>query len=154
MEKAKLFDYEVFSNGDIYHQGKKVKYKKSIRVIWVGKFTRYVSYARFVYYAFHQDDFDFNNHSYCVKHKDDNIENNSINNLYITNSKDYLRGEKHKMSKLTKEQIQEIRRLYEQGQDKSQSLNAPIKKMSYRKLAMMYNVNHNTIRRIIKESEV
>lgn len=149
MEKVELFGYIVYANGEIYRDGVKVNYQKTIRVMWNNKFSRFVSYARFVYYAFHQD-FNFNDRSFCVKHKDENEENNAIDNLYATNKKEYLKGEKHKLSKLTDKQIEEIKYLYEYGQDKSQNLNAPIKKVSYRKLATMYGVNHNVIRRIVK----
>ncbi len=152
MEKAELFDYVVYANGEIYRNGAKVNYQKNIRVMWGQKFSRFVSYARFVYYAFHQD-FDFNDHSFCIRHKDGNAENNAIENLYATNKKEYLRGGKHKMAKLTDRQIAEIKYLYNYGQDKSQDLNAPTKKVSYRKLASMYGVNHNVIRRIVKEEE-
>lgn len=154
MKKTTLFEYEAYENGDIYYNNEKVEYRKSIKVMWENKILRSVSYARFVYYAFHQKDFDFNNYSYVVRHKDDDEQNNSIDNLYSTNTKDYLCGEKHKMSKLTDKQMQEIQDLYKRGQDATQDLNSPIKKISYRKLAKMYGVNHNTIRRIVKKSEM
>lgn len=152
MEKAELFGYVVYANGDIYRDGVKVNYQKNIRVMW-GNFSRFVSYARFVYYAFYRD-FDFNNHSYCIMHKDETREDlNAIDNLYATNKKEYLKGGRHKMAKLNDRQIAEIKYLYKYGEDKTEDINSPRKKVSYRKLATMYGVNHNVIRRIVKEEE-
>ena len=47
-------------------------------------------------FAFHN----FNNHKFCVRHKDNDEKNNNINNLYISDKKDYLWGENHKKANL------------------------------------------------------
>jgi len=153
IEQVDIFGYKVLSNGTILKlNGKPMKYQKTIPILWEDKISRSVSYSRFVYYAFHQEDFDFNNHSYCVKHKDNNVKNNNINNLYITDEKEYLKGEKHKMAKLTNEEVDEIRRLYFIGEEdnKGNGLNNPNRKYSYRKLAEKFNVSHSLIKSIIK----
>lgn len=151
MKQVELFGYKIFENGTILAlNGKPMKFNKTI-TLSVNKKLKKVSYARFVYYAFNKD-FDFNNHSYCVKHKDNDFSNNNINNLYITNKKEDIRGENHKMAKLTDKQVEEIKELYRKGQEKDRDINtnSPNRRISYRKLADKYGVSHNLIRGIIK----
>lgn len=151
MKKAKLFGYTVLENGQILGlNGKPMKFNKTIQLSINGE-TKSVSYARFVYYAFHQEDFDFQNHSYCVKHKDNNGENCDINNLYATKEKKHLRGEKHSKAKLSNKDIQDIKEKYLKGQERGQDKNCPLKKISYRKLAEQYGVSHGLIKAIIKD---
>lgn len=152
MKQVDLFGYKVLENGVILKlNGKPMAFHKTIQMVINGS-LKSVSYARIVYYAFHQEDFDFENHSYCVKHKDGNEENNSIDNLYITDKKEYLWGENNKRCKLSKEDIENIRRLYSIGEqdNKGNGLNNPTRKYSYRKLASEYGVNHNLIKQIVK----
>lgn len=151
MKKVNLFGYEVYENGTILSlSGKPMVFNKTIDLSINGN-IKSVSYARFVYYAFHQD-FDFDNHRFCVKHKDNNIKNNSIDNLYITNKKKHLRGENNSRAKLTDKQVEEIRELYFKNklENKDESINNPFKKVSYRKLAEMYGVSHTLIKSIVK----
>lgn len=153
IKQVELFGYKVLSNGTILKlNGEPMKYQKTIPILWGNKTSKSVSYARFVYYAFHQNDFDFDNHSYCVKHKDNNIKNNNIDNLYISKEKEYLKGEKHKMAKLTDDEVDEIRKLYFIGEEdnKGNGLNNPFRKYSYRKLAEKFGVSHSLIKGIIK----
>lgn len=152
MKQAELFGYKVLENGVIIgFNNEPISFAKTITIMINGE-MKSVSYARFVYYAFHQNDFDFSNHSYCVKHIDNNPKNNAIDNLYITNEKDYLWGEKHKKSKLTNEEVEEIRRLYYIGEEdnKGNGLNNPTRKYSYRKLAEKFGVSHSLIKAIVK----
>lgn len=151
MKKIKLYGYEIYEDGTIISlSGKPMAYSKTIDLTINGK-SRSVSYARIIYYAFHPD-FDFNNHSYTVKHKDKNIKNNHIDNLYITNEKIHLRGENNKKSKLTDKEAEEIRRIYfkDKIENSDKNKNNPFKKVSYRKLAEKYGVSHNLIKNIIK----
>ena len=145
MKQAELFGYKVLENGVIIgFNNEPISFAKTITIMINGE-MKSMSYARFVYYAFHQNDFDFSNHSYCVKHIDNDPKNNAIDNLYITNEKDYLWGEKHKKSKLTNEEVEEIRKLYYIGEkdNKGNGLNNPTRKYSYRKLAEKYGVSLN-----------
>ena len=112
MKQVDLYGYKVLENGTILKlNGKPMAFHKTIQML-IDDEIKSVSYARVVYYAFNQDTFDFNNHSYCVKHKDNNPKNNAIDNFYISDEKEYLWGEKHKKAKLTDEEVEEIRQLY------------------------------------------
>ena len=115
MKKVNLFGYEIYENGTILRlSGKKpMAFHKTIEIIVNGK-AKSVSYARLVYYAFHQD-FDFENYKLLVQHKDNDYTNNAIDNLYVTNAKKHLRGKNHPRAKLTDEQIEEIKMLYKKG---------------------------------------
>ena len=61
-------------------------------------------------------------------------------------------GEKHKKSKLTNEEVEEIRKLYYIGEEdnKGNGLNNPTRKYSYRKLAEKFGVSHSLIKAIVK----
>ena len=147
MKKVNFYDYIIYENGDIISpKGKKLSFNKTITLLINGKYKKF-SYARVVYFSFHKE-LDFYNYSFCVKHKDNNIRNNNLNNLYITNKKENISGEKHKLHKLTDEEVREIRELYKIKQTQS---NGIIKNFSYRKLADMYGVSHTTIRGIVKK---
>lgn len=151
MEKINLYGYTIYDNGNILTlNGDLMKFNKTITLSINGELKK-VSYARFVYYAFHQN-FDFDNHKLIIKHKDNNIENNDINNLYMEHCGEHLKGEKNSRAKLTNKEVMEIKELYKKGQenDKDCELNNPFKKYSYRKLAEMYGVSHNLIKQIIK----
>ena len=152
MKQVDLYGYKVLENGTILKlNGKPMAFHKTIQML-IDNEIKSVSYARVVYYAFNQDTFDFNNHSFCVKHKDNNPKNNAIDNLYISDEKEYLWGKKHKKSKLTDEEVDEIRRLYFIGEEdnKGNGLNNPTRKYSYRKLAEKFGVSHNLIKQIVK----
>lgn len=151
MRKVNLFGYEVCENGTILGlNGKPLAFHKTID-LFINKKKKSVSYARFVYWAFNQD-FNFENHKFCVKHKDNDIKNNAIDNLYITNKKKHLRGENNSRAKLTDEEVKEIRERYFKNEIESrdENINNPFKKVSYRKLAEEYGVSHNLIKQIVK----
>ena len=151
MKKVDLYGYTIFEDGTILKlNGEPMKFNKTIEISINGK-TSSVSYARLIYYAFHQD-FDFSNHSYYVKHKDNDITNNHIKNLYITKRKEYLERDNNKKAKLTSQQVEKIKKLYDIGEEdnKGNSINNPNKKYSYRKLAEMFGVSHYFIKQVIK----
>ncbi len=157
MEEKQVLGYKVYEDGTILNlNGKPKKNSKSITIKVGNKKYKSVSYARLVYYAFHQNDFDVNNYSYHVEHKDGNKDNNAIDNLYITNNKKFLWGENHKKSKLSIEDMKEIKRLYSIGQKKNegQNTNNPFKKYSYRKLAEMYGVSFSRIKQIVERNDI
>lgn len=151
MKQIELYGYKVFENGTILGlNGKPMNFNKTIELSINGN-SKAVSYARFVYYAFNRD-FDYKNYSYCVKHKDNDITNNNINNLYITNEREHLHRENNMKSKLTDEEIKEIKKLYFIGEEdnKGNGKNNPFKKYSYRKLADKFGVSHNLIKQVVK----
>ena len=97
MRKVSLWGYTIFENGKIVGlQGKEIKQGKQIKVKWgnTGK-SKMVSYARFVYYAFNYKNFNFNDKTIVIKHKNGDEKDCSINNLatinrkYITATMDY-----------------------------------------------------------------
>lgn len=152
MQEVDFLGYKILEDGTIIGlNGKPMAYNKTIQLTTDKNKTQSFSYARLVYWAFHQD-FDFNNHKFCVRHKDSDETNNNINNLYISDKKDYLWGENHKKSKLTEEEVEEIRKLYFIGEEdnKGNGLNNPKRKYSYRKLAEKFGVSHNLIKQIVK----
>lgn len=96
--------------------------------------------------------FDFKNKEILVTHKDNDQYNYNINNLVVINKRDILQGEKHKLSKLTNEQVEEIKEVYKKAQENNQNINKnnPFVKVSFRKLAEKYNVSHSLVRDIIR----
>ena len=114
MRRVSLWGYTIFENGKIVGlQGKEIKQGKQIKVKWgnTGK-SKMVSYARFVYYAFNYKNFNFNDKTIVIKHKNGNEEDCSIDNLITINRKYINQGENNVSSKLTDEQVKEIKELY------------------------------------------
>ena len=114
MRKVSLWGYTIFENGKVVGlQGKEIKQGKQIKVKWgnTGK-SKMVSYARFVYYAFNYKNFNFNDKTIVIKHKNGNEEDCSIDNLTTINRKYINQGENNISSKLTDEQVKEIKELY------------------------------------------
>ena len=151
MRKVSLWGYTIFENGKVVGlQGKEIKQGKQIKVKWgnTGK-SKMVSYARFVYYA-------FNYKTIVIKHKNGNEEDCSIDNLTTINRKYINQGENNISSKLTDEQVKEIKELYSKKKkvrmetNKKLEKNDPMTNVSYRKLAELYGVSHSMIAGIVK----
>ena len=152
-------DYCIFENGDIYNsRGKKLthhikKGRKEIKLtVEEGKRRTFVS-ARLIYCAFNEIDIDTFDKNQCVSFKNGNKLDISLDNLHCVFRGDLIQGQKHKsVTKLTDEQVEEIRRKYEETKgnkpcnqyDKTKPYN------SYRSLAKEYNVEYSLIRHIIK----
>ena len=148
-----LFGYHVYQNGKIVGlRGKEInKNRSQIKIYWgKNKKVREVSYARFVYYAFHQDSFNFDDTSLVVRFKDGNKRNYDLNNLEVFNKKVVYQGEHNTQAKLTDRQVEEIKRLYNTQRGANININYPFKRCSYRKLARQYGVSHTLIRSIVK----
>ena len=114
MRRVSLWGYTIFENGKIVGlQGKEIKQGKQIKVKWgnTGK-SKMVSYARFVYYAFNYKNFNFNDKTIVIKHKNGDEKDCSIDNLTTINRKYINQGENNVSSKLTDEQVKEIKELY------------------------------------------
>ena len=76
-----------------------------------------------------------------VNHKDGNKLNNIVDNLeWVTNQENRIHAVKNNLSsaRLTTQQVEEIRRLYETG------------KYTYHQLGKMYNVSYSTIGYLIR----
>ena len=152
-------DYCIFENGDIYNsRGKKMTHaikkgrKEVTLTVGVGKRKTFIS-ARLIYCAFNDIDIDTFDKNQCVSFKNGDKLDISIDNLYCVFRGDLIQGQKHKrVTKLTDEQVAEIRRKYEETKnykpcnqyDKTKPYN------SYRSLAKEYNVEYSQIRHIIK----
>lgn len=102
--------------------------------------------ARLVYYLF--KGFDIENKNMCIINKDDNTLNVRIDNLMAIERKNLIQGEHHvKVSKLTNEQIEEIRELYKGTSGTNQYDKVGY---SYNDLAKIYGVTKGNIASIIK----
>ena len=152
-------DYCIFENGDIYNsRGKKLthtikKGRKEITLtVGIKKRRTFVS-ARLIYCVFNQIDIDTFDKNQCVTFKNGNKLDISLDNLYCVFRGDLIQGQKHKrVSKLTDEQVEEIRRKYEETRN-NKPHNQYDKKApynSYRSLAKEYNVEFSQIRHIVK----
>lgn len=143
-----LFGYKIDNKGVIIGlKGTPIKQNNIIKVVWEDGTLKEIPYAKFVYYAFHQD-LDLNDKSVVIKHIDGNKNNFNVNNLEAVEKKDYYRENSNK-SKLTKEQIDEIIEIYKNQEDVLDK-NNPFKKVSYRKIAERYGVSHTLINNIVK----
>ena len=158
MRRVSLWGYTIFENGKVVGlQGKEIKQGKQIKVKWgnTGK-SKMVSYARFVYYAFNYKNFNFNDKTIVIKHKNGDEEDCSIDNLTTINRKYINQGENNVSSKLTDKQVKEIKELYSKKKkvrmetNKKLEKNDPITNVSYRKLAELYGVSHSMIAGIVK----
>lgn len=151
MRKAKLWGYTVLEDGTIYGlQNRKMLKNKQIKVKRADKqISQSVSYGRFVYYAFHQRDFNFDDSNVIVKHIDGNSLNCELSNLKAVGNKYTRQGEYNGFAKLTDEQTEEIKRVYHDYKEKKIKKYSPTTKISYRKLAEKYGVSHTVIGAII-----
>lgn len=102
-----LWGYIIYKDGTIIGQhGKRLRDGDIIAIKWENKDFRYVSHARFVYYAFNQDKFDFNDKSKVVALKNIN-KGYKLDNLQLKSNIEQVRGRR----KLTDEQVEEVKRL-------------------------------------------
>ena len=152
MKSAELFGYKVFENGTIIgKKGKKISKRPQIKVYFEeNQKPTEMSYARFVYYAFNQDNFNYEDKSIVISFKDKNRKNFKLNNLIAVNKKNIYQGQNHTKSKLTDKEVEEIRRLYNKNKNKRDGEHDPFAKISYRKLADEYGVSHTLIKGIVK----
>lgn len=151
MESVNLWGYTIFADGSIIGlRGKELAYSKQIKIQWGHKkITKRVSYARFVYYAFHFKNFNFNDKTIVIKHINNNEKDCSIDNLVAIKRKFINQGQYNGLAKLTDKQAEEIKKVYNQYKEKGMKDNDPTTKVSYRKLAKKYGVSHTLIKDII-----
>lgn len=151
MRKAYFYDYEIYENGTIINKfGNEVKIREhngkyETRLTIEGKRKNYLV-ARLMYYVF--NGFEWENKDLCITPIDGNHLNIDLDNLQLVHRKDLIQGEKHlKRSKLTNEQIEEIRSLYKGKAGKSQHDKTSL---SLNDLAKMYGVTKANIAAIVR----
>ncbi len=112
MRRVSLWGYTIFENGKVVGlQGKEIKQGKQIKVKWgnTGK-SKMVSYARFVYYAFNYKNFNFNDKTIVIKHKNGDEEDCSIDNLITINLKKVSLLDSSKIDLLYKKGYEETKK--------------------------------------------
>lgn len=151
MRKIDFHGYTIYENGTIIGiYGKEVKKRLNndryeVRLNIEGKRKNFVA-SRLIYYAFNP--FDIENKDLCVSFKDENKQNIHLDNLYLTERKNLIQGDKHTArSKLTNEQVEEIKQLYK-GKSGSNQYNK--EGYSLQDLADMYGVTKSNIMHIVK----
>lgn len=154
MESRQFYQYTIKENGDIFNTKTKKAIKKhlhkgvyEVRLTIDGKKKVY-SFHRLYYFLFVKE-FDMNNTNLCVSIKDGNVENISKNNLVLKSRKDIVQGENTKASKLTDQQVEEIRSLYK-GKISVNQFDKSGDGFSYQDLANRYGVSKASIGRIIR----
>jgi hypothetical protein len=146
MNKVHLWGYTICDNGNIYGvRGKKLNNSKQVKINGKLYFTSHL-----VYYAFNQDTFDLEDRNNIIIHLDGNQLNHRLSNLKLESKKIIVQGENNIKSKLTDEQVEEIKELYKKGKEEKVDKHDPRVKYSYRQLAEMYGVSHTLIKGIIK----
>lgn len=151
MRKVNLWGYTIYDNGTIIGlYGKKMKPKAQIKILWgKQKKEKIVYYARLVYYAFHYKNFDFNDKTIVVRHINGNELDFNLRNLIAIKRKYIVQGQYNGCAKLTDKEVEEIKKIYKNNKEENMNINNPITKISYRKLAKIYNVSHTLIKGII-----
>lgn len=159
MENRDFHGYTIYENGNIEGlYGKTLKQRtreggrKEIRMTVKGERKNFIV-SRLVYCVFNDIDIFELDKDQCVVAIDGDKSNVTLNNLELVYRGDLIQGEKHTaISKLTDEQIEEIRAKYESTKD-----NRPVNQYdvegtyhSYRSLAEEYSVTYTMIKHIIK----
>lgn len=148
---VELYGYKIYKNGNIIGKktNKLITKRKQIKIYLENGKKQNVSYARLIYFAFHQNDFDFNDKNIVITKNNEDKNDYSLDNLKAMETKDILHGEKNKTAKLTDEQVEEIRYIYNKYKNERGDNNNPNVRISYRKLAELYNVSHTAIQQIV-----
>lgn len=151
MKSVELWGYTIYEDGTIIGlNGKKIKNNRQIKVIWGNqKKSKFVYYARFVYYAFNYKNFNFNDNTIVVRHINGDEKDCHITNLVAIKRKFINQGQYNGLAKLSDKQAEEIKNIYITYKENGLKENDPRKKVSYRKLAEKYGVSHTLIKDII-----
>lgn len=142
MKYKKIWGYIVYDNGLVI--GKNGQKLNTNYHSFEDEDGNKLSYSRFVYYAFNRN-FDYKDKNKVVIHKNNKKSDFSIKNLCVVSKKEIIQGQKNKNSKLTDEQVDKIRKIYN-GEHQIKNMQSNI---SYRTLAKMFGVSHSTIQHII-----
>lgn len=129
-----LWGYTIYKDGTIIGQhGKRLRDGDIVAIKWENKDFRCVSHARFIYYAFNQDKFDFDDKTMVVALKNSN-KGYKLDNLQLKSNIEQVRGRR----KLTDEQVAEIKRLRHED------------RRTYKEIAKRFNVSDTMIAYLIK----
>ena len=132
MRQIKIDNYIVFEDGIVFNKyGKQLKIRKQIRLN-----DKFVSYGRFIYWAFNQD-FDINDYTNVIVKINKN-KGYELSNLKVIKEKDIKQGENNGYAKLTNDEVEEIKKRYNTTS------------CTYRSLARDFGVSHSLIGGIIK----
>ncbi len=151
MEAREYYGYKFFANGTVLSPKGRVKsinLKNGRLEVYVdvnGK-RKCLLLHRIMYKLF-VNDFDITNKDLCVVCKDRDFSNISLDNLELKHRKDLIQGEKHRVSKISDEMAEQIKKEYN---GKSSSNQHKKVGFSYSDLAKKYNVNKGTIASIVK----
>lgn len=151
MRKEKYYDYTFMEDGTIFNKnGAKInkrnnKDRYEVKLFIEGK-PKIVLVHRIMYFLFNEK-FDLCDKNMCVSAKDGNFLNLSLDNLILKPRKELIQGQHQKKSKLTNEQVEQIRSKYKKScvnqHDKTDCY-------SYRNLADQYGVTYGLIAQIIR----
>lgn len=129
-----IWGYTVYKDGTIIGvKGNRLNDNDLVSIKWQGVRFRHISRARFIYWAFNQDRFDFDDKSLVVCFKDKN-KGYRLDNLELVRSQDMVRGRR----KLTDEQVLEVKRLYREDN------------RSFKDIARRFHVSDTMIAYLIK----
>ena len=139
--------YTITEDGTIYGKHNKILtlrwHKDRYEVRLNGKI--YIL-ARIIYKAFNPD-FAITDRDLCITFKDGNKKNIHIDNLECKHRKDIIQGENHKIrAKLTNEQAEEIRQLWE---GKAGNNQFDKKTFSLQEIADAYGITKGNVQMII-----
>lgn len=154
LKSKQFYQYTMYENGIIQNTktGKIINIREhnghyETMLTIEGKRKNFII-ARLLYWLFIEQ-FDINNKNLCVSFKDNNKLNIDLDNLYLIERKDLIQGEGHRNRiKLTDEQIEEIKNIY-QG-NKLNSNQYTKTGVSLKDLALKYGVTKKEIHHIIK----
>lgn len=151
MRSVNYHGYTIYEDGTIIGlYGKEVKKSNNkgryeVRLNIEGKRRNFVV-ARLIYHAFYP--FDISDKNICISYKDNDKMHIHLNNLYQTERKNLIQGEKHiNRSKLSNEQVEEIKTLYN---GKTGSNQYDKVGFSLQDLANKYGVSKSNIMWIVK----
>lgn len=107
-----VFGYTIFRDGTIIGlKGNRLADKPTLNIKWDDGTFRLISRIRFIYWAFNQSEFNFNDKDFDVAYK--NIKKGwRLDNLQLVKHTERVRGRK----KLTDTQVLEIKREYHEEQ--------------------------------------
>ena len=158
MEYRNFYGYQIYTDGTIISQNNRIlkhtikNGRKEIRLTVNGVRKSFIS-ARLIYCVFNDIDIFTLDKNECISFKDNNKLNISLDNLVRVFRGDLIQGVKHKnISKLTQEQIEEIKEKYE-NTIKNRPINQHDRNEiynSYRTLATEYGVTFSLIKQIIE----
>lgn len=156
MKTADFYGYKITENGEIYGLNGELRIISPRHGRYDTKFytsegMHTYSLARVIYASFNKD-FDIKDKNQCISFKDGDRLNICLDNLVCIYRGDLVQGVNNILSKLSNEQVEEIRTMYAET-----NIDSPLNQYTVSKeynslvsLAKKYNVSRTYIRQIIK----